>query len=188
MKKQQGFALEMALFLTIIFLVVSTIAIKVANEKFRQGFVRSEADNIRIVLKAATDYATTNKTALQNGTVIMYVNNQLAPTITELQNLGFLVGNGTDLSNPLKTGGTWQINLSVQANKAIKGTVILNGSILNSKGQLDQPHACSIAMSLGDQGVCSLPGSATLLGNVSGTVANPTGKLAIVGGLISIAP
>lgn len=186
LKSQRG-SLEVAAIGLMLFLVCTLVFAKyvrvLRNEKLDQGL----GDTIDIVRMAVESYATENKAAFQQGKTIMMINDQYAPTITELQNLGYLaLFAGTNTVNPF--GSTYGIKLTLNANKSITGLVYLQSSMLNSLGQPDQQRACRVAHALRDRGVCTSPVSSAVLQNGTTQLANPSGQPAVVGALVFVAP
>lgn len=186
-RKSQVGMIEIALLGLVLFFTCAVMIIR-----FQQGLqlFRTEASHanaIAIVQSAVQSYAAANKSAFQTGKTIMYIDNQNAPTIAELQSLGFLdAAAGTNVVNPF--GSTYAIKVSVQPNKSITGGVYLTSSVLDAAGQPDQARACGIARAFGDTGVCTAPNNSALLQNRTSQLANPSGKPAVVGALIFVAP
>lgn len=184
--QEWGGVLELSIIMAMVFFAVAMITILWAKSVREQQKYAAEADGLAEVQRALIAYASSNKSNFQNGKTIMYVNNQYAPTIAELQNLKFLTSNGVNVTNPW--GSTYATTLTLQPSGAITGMVYLAGSIKDDAGNPDRTHACNIARALGDTGVCTPPTNAGLLGNSATQVANPTGEAGAVGALISLPP
>lgn len=145
------------------------------------------ADTVDVVRSAVESYATSNKAAFQQGKTLMYVNDQYAPTIAELQALGYLsLTAGTNVVNPF--GSTYGVKLVVNPNKSITGLVYLKSSLLDALGQPDQNRSCRIARALLDKGVCTSPFNAGVLQNGTTQISNPSGRPAVVAALVFVSP
>lgn len=187
MRRHQHGTIEIALLGLLLFFACAWVTVNFQQGLRRTRDYRSQANSIAVVQSALQAYADSNKAAFQNGKTIMYINDQYAPTILELQTLGFLsTSAGTNLINPF--GSSYAVKLKLEANKSITGMVYLTDSIRNAGGQPDQQRACGIAEALGDAGVCTAPASAAFLRNGTTQIANPSGKPAIAGALIFVAP
>lgn len=148
---------------------------------------QSQANDMAIIQMAVRSYAVANKAAFQQNKTLMYVNDQYAPTLAELTNLGYLSATaGANTVNPY--GSTFAIKLIKKANNAIEGLVYLNSSVLGRDGQPDQLRACRIARALQDSGVCTSPFDSAVLQNGMAQVPNPSNQPAVVGALVYVAP
>ncbi|HYD60571.1 MAG TPA: hypothetical protein VEC35_09465 [Noviherbaspirillum sp.] len=176
----------MAMLIVTVFFISAVILMKIVREKDLAALYKSEANALLTVQRAATAYAAANKSNFQSGQTVMNVSNQYAPTVNELNNLGFLTNTGTNITSPF--GSTWRITLTLLPSGAITGLVYLNGNIRHPiTGAADQPHACGIAVALGDIGLCTPPNNSALLGNGSTTpIANPSGQPATVAASIFV--
>lgn len=185
-KKQKG-VLEVAMIGLIVFFMCALVFAKYIRVSRDLKLDLGLGDTIDIVRMAVESYATKNKSAFQQGKTIMFVNDQYAPTIAELQNLGYLaLSAGTNTANPF--GSTYGIKLILNANQSITGLVYLKSSLLNSLGQPDQNRSCRVARALLDRGVCTSPVSAAVLQNGTTQIANPSGQPAVVGALVFVGP
>jgi hypothetical protein len=187
-RRQQGM-IEIALLGLLLFFVCAHVSLQFLQTLRRSRDYQSQANSIAVVQSAAQSYAESNKAAFQSGKTVMFLNDQYAPSIDDLERLGYLGATaGTNLINPF--GSSYGISLKLESNQSITGVVYLTGSILTTDGKPDQQRACGIAQALGDAGVCTAPNNAAFLQN--GTTAlpipNPSGQPAVVGALIFVAP
>jgi len=181
--------IEIALLGLLMFFVCAWITVHFQQSLHRARDYRSQANAIAVVQAALQAYAQTNKVAFQSGKTIMYIDDQYAPTITYLQNLGFLsTAAGTNVTDPF--GSSYGMKLKLESDQSISGMVYLTDSVRDRNGQPDQQRACSIAEALGDAGVCTAPADSTVLqnGRTPSPIANPSGKPAVVGALIHVTP
>lgn len=150
----------------------------------REQRYSSEGYALNQVREALQQYAKANKSTFQAAGELQSVNNQYQPTIAELKALGFLTADGVDTTAPF--GSSWATILTANPDGSITGMVYLNGNVTDTAGAPDQQHACNIAKTLKDVGVCSNPGMPTQIGNSQIQLANPTGLPATVGALIFV--
>ena len=185
-KKQQGSALIIALIWAALFQVVAFYALEWAQGERARRFYEAESVGLLQVQRALTQYAQANQAAFKAGKEIMFINNQFAPTITDLQAQGFLTASGPEVTAPW--GKTYATMLTLQGTGAITGVVYLTGNIADATGNPDRIHACNVAATLHEIGVCTPPNDAGRLGNAYTQIPNPSGAPAAVGALVSIPP
>lgn len=184
--RQRG-SLEVSLLGLVLFLACVMVFAKFVRVTRDQKLDQGLGNTIDIVRMAVEAYAKSNKAAFQQGKTLMYVSDQFAPTISELQTLGYLsAGAGTDTSTPF--GSTYGVRVTINANQSITGLVYLRSSLLNDKGQPDQMRACRVARALRDRGVCTSPVNFAVLQNGTSQLPNPSGQPAVVGALVFVAP
>lgn len=185
-KAQQGSALIVALIWAALFQVVAYYALQWAQAEKARRFYEAEAVGLLQVQRALTQYAKVNQIAFKAGKEIMYINDQFAPTIADLQAHGFLTASGPEVTAPW--GRTFATTLTLQATGAITGAVYLTGSIPDSSGNPDRIHACNVAATLREIGACTPPNNSGILGNAYTQIPNPSGAPGAVGALVSIPP
>lgn len=188
LSRQRGFGLVVAIIATMIFYVVAYLILIQSRTVIRNRGFAGEAQGLQQVQSALEQYAKANQAAFKAGKTVMFVNNQMAPTVSELQQLGFLTNYSPDVTAPW--GKSFITTLTMVAGGGVTGAVILNGSILSAAGTPDRVHACNVAKAVGDSGVCTPPSSAAVLGNTvtTTTIPNPSGGAGAVGALVSIPP
>lgn len=184
--RQRGDALVAALIAVLLFHVIGYVLMDLKRNVKEKHYYEAEGMGLRHVQSALTQYARANQTAFKTGKTVMYVNDQLAPTITELRSLGFLSQSGPEVTAPW--GRTFATTLTVKGTGAIEGAVYLTGNIVDQLGNPDRQRACSVAKALGATGLCTPPNDATTLGNTTKQIPNPTGAPAAVGALVFVAP
>lgn len=186
LKYQRGFGIQIAMIGVVIFLGCAVVAMQ-----FRKGYVKTQttavqANAIAIVQTALQSYVDANKDVFRQGKTIMYINDQNAPTVQNLIDLGFLTSSGTNLTNPFGSGYATKVQYNAAAN-TITGLVYLTGNILNKKtGLPDHDYACAIARALGDSGLCTPPNNPSVLGHGAAQVPNPTNLPAVVGASVFV--
>jgi hypothetical protein len=186
LRRQKGDALVAAIIAAFLFHVFAYVMMEWARTVREQRYYAGEAMGLLHMQRALTQYALANKAAFQGGQTIMYVNNQLSPTVDELRSLGFLSTAGPEVTAPW--GRTFATTLTVKPTGAIDGAVYLTGSILDKAGNPDRARACNVAKALGRIGLCTPPTNSSVLGNVVVQITNPSGAPAAVGALIAVAP
>lgn len=184
--RQRGDAVVAAIIAVLLFHVVGYVLMDLKRNVKEKRYYEAEAMGLLHMQNALTEYARANQTAFKTGKTVMYVNNQLAPTITELRSLGFLSQIGPEVTAPW--GRTFATTLTVKGTGAIEGAVYLTGSIVDQSGNPDQPRACNVAKALGSIGLCTPPTNSAVLGNRTNQIPNPSGAPAAVGALVFIAP
>lgn len=182
--RQSGF-ISMAILFVMLFFGVAYVALVWRGEILRLEAFVSQGAGLMQVRNALQKYAKANKSSFASGKTVMYVNDQYAPTIAELTDLGYFVATGTEI-NPY--GSSFRTQLTPQGNGSITGMVYLNGSVKNAAGAVDSRRACGIAKALGDVGLCTNPVNSAMLGNRTTQIANPTGLPAVIGALIYVSP
>lgn len=175
----------MAMLIVMLFFGMASIALIWRADIQRAERNIADGAGLMQVRNALQKYAKVNKASFAQGKTVMYVNDQYAPTIAELTNLGYFVATGTDI-NPY--GASYQTRVTPQWDGSIAGMVYLTGSVRNSAGAVDPQRACGIAKALGDVGICTNPVNTSMLGNRTTQIANPTGLPAIIGALIYVSP
>ena len=183
-ERETGF-ITIGILIALLFFGVASIALILRSDIQRYEALIAKGAGIMEVRNALQKYARTNQQNFVQGETVMYVNDQYAPTITELTNLGYFVATGVD-TNPY--GATYRTKVKLESNGSITGMVYLSGSVKNAAGAADPHKACGIAKALGDIGLCTNPVTNSMLGNRTTQVANPTGLPAIVGALIYVSP
>lgn len=184
--RQKGDALVAAIIAALLFHVAAYVAMDWARTVRENRYYAGEAMGLLHMQRALTQYALANKASFKNGKTIMYVNNQLAPTVDELRSLGYLSTIGPEVTTPW--GRTFATTLTVKPTGAIDGAVYLTGSILDQSGNPDRVRACNIAKALGRIGICTPPTNPAVLGNLITQIPNPSGAPAAVGALVAVAP
>jgi len=183
-KRERGF-ITIAILIALLFFGMATIALIWRSGIQRtEGFI-ADGSSLMQVRNALQKYAVANQQNFIQGKTVMYVNDQYAPTLTELSSLGYFTATGVDM-NPY--GASYKTELTKQANNSITGKVYITGSVKDSTGAVDPRRACGIARALGDIGLCTNPVNNAMLGNLNTQVANPTGLPAVVAALIYVAP
>lgn len=185
-KRETGNAIITSLIAMALFQVLAYMFLVWAQDQRAKRFYEADSAGLREVQRALTQYARANQAAFKAGKTIMYVNNQYAPTIAELQSLGFLTSNSPEIVSPW--GSTFSTKLSVAGTGAVSGGVFLMGNINDSAGNPDRVHACNVAKALRELGMCTPPNNAAMIGNLYTQTANPSGQPAAVGALVSIPP
>ena len=180
---QSGF-IEVAIFATILFFAIATVAVRHFNEHRKLQANISQSNSIRIVRDALQKYADVNKASFRQSKEIMYVNNQYAPDLKELKDLGFLTVSGYDMALQFGSGIATKVTLTNPP--VIDGFVYLTSGVKDKDGQPDPQRACAIARALADIGICSSKSTPNILGNSKVQKPNPTGLPAIVGALIYV--
>lgn len=183
---QRGDALVAAIIAAFLFHIVLYVMMDWSRQVRENRYFAGEAMAILHVQRALSQYATANQASFKGGAVLIDVNNQYAPTVTELQALGFLSANGPSVTAPW--GHSFATTLTLTSTGAIEGAVYLTGSILDKNGNADRVRACNIAKALGRIGICAPPNNPGVLGNLNTQILNPTRAAGAVGALISIAP
>lgn len=184
--REKGDALVAAIIAAFLFHVAAYAAMEWARTVRESRYYATEAMGLLHMQRALTQYAMANKAAFKLGNEIMFVNNQLAPTVDELRTLGFLSANGPEVTAPW--GRTFATTLTVKPTGAIEGAVYLTGSIVDKAGNPDRARACGIAKALGRIGICAPPTNPAVLGNLYTQIPNPSGAPGAVGALVSVAP
>jgi hypothetical protein len=184
--RQRGDALVAALIAVLLFHVVGYVLMDLKRNVKEKRYYEAEAMGLLHMQSALTQYARANQVAFRTGKTVMYVNDQLAPTIPELRSLGFLSQSGPEVMAPW--GRTFATTLTVKGTGAIEGAVYLTGSIVDQFGNPDRLRACNVAKALGSIGLCTPPTNAAALGNRTIQIPNPTGAPAAVGALVFVAP
>lgn len=182
---RQGGFVAMSILLVLLFFGMASIALIWRADIQRAEAYVADGAGLMQVRNALQSYARANKASFAQGKTVMYVNDQYAPTIGELTNLGHFVATGTE-TNPY--GASYVTRITPQANGSITGMVYLSGSVRNSAGAVDATRACGIAKALGDVGLCTNPVNSAMLGNRTTQIANPTGLPAVIGALIYVSP
>lgn len=185
-KNQRGDALIIAIIAVLIAHVIGWVVIEWARYARETRAYAGQTTGLKEVQRALTQYAKANQASFKSGKEIMYVNDQYAPSVTELRSLGFLSLSGPEVTAPW--GSTFGTKVKLEAGGAVTGYVYLAGNIKNATGAIDRMRACNIARTLGDIGLCTPPSNAAVLGNLMVQVANPTSSPAAIGAYISIPP
>lgn len=183
---QRGDALVAALIAVLIFHLVGYVLMDLKRNANEKRYYEGEARGLLHMQSALTQYARANQVAFRTGKTVMYVNDQLAPTLAELRSLGFLSQSGPEVTAPW--GRTFATTLTVHGTGAITGAVYLTGNITDQVGNPDRLRACNVAKALGPTGLCTPPTNAGALGNLTSQIPNPTGAPAAVGALVFVAP
>lgn len=183
---QRGDALITAIIAALIFHVIGYVIIEWTRIARENRAYAAQTTGLRAMHSALMQYARANQASFKSGKEIMYVNDQYAPSVSELTSLGFLSLAGPEITAPW--GGTFGTKLKLETGGAITGYVYLNGNIKNSVGAVDRVRACNIAKTLGDIGLCTPPSNAAFLGNLMVQVANPSSSPAAIGAYVAIPP
>lgn len=179
--------MAVSLIAVVMFYVLAYVMLAWARDVKSERLYSSEAAGLLQVQLAVSAYAKANQAAFKAGKTVMWVNDQYNPTIAELQAGGFLTSNGVEVTAPW--GRTFRTTLTLQPTGAVTGWVQLDGSILDSASAPDRIHACNIAKTMTDVGLCTPPNNPAVLGNLNSQVTNLAGPSAgVVGALVSIPP
>lgn len=184
--RQNGDALVAAIIAVLLFHLAGFVMMSYARNVKERRYFEAEGMGVLHMQRALSQYARANKASFKTGKVVMFVNNQYAPTVTELASLGFLSYSGPEVTAPW--GRTFATTLTLTPTGGVEGAVYLTGNVTDQSGNADRVHACKVAKALGRIGICTPPSNATVLGNLTTQIPNPSGAPAAVGALVSIAP
>ena len=175
-----------AIITLLVFHLIAYVVVELALKARETKAYASQTTGLREVQRALTQYAKANQASFISGKEIMYVNDQYAPSISELRSLGFLSLSGPEVTAPW--GSTFGTKLKLESGGAVTGYVYLAGNIKGPTGAVDRIRACNIARTLRDIGLCTPPSNAAVLGNLMVQVVNPTSSPAAIGAYVSIPP
>ncbi|WP_395398624.1 hypothetical protein ACHMW6_00295 (plasmid) [Pseudoduganella sp. UC29_106] len=163
----------------------AAIALKFMNQVRNEQRMNNDSYPLRVVAGALAQYAKANKSSLVSNKEIMYVNDQYAPSLNELVNLGFLSTSGINAVSAYGTGLTTKI-VYPSPDGSVTGYVFTTSSLKDAKGNPDSKRACAIANEIGDAGLCSsIANPASIGNNATQFVVNPA-QPARVGALIFV--
>lgn len=184
--RQRGDVLVVAIIGMLLFHVVAWVMMHWARSVKEDQFHASDAQGLLQVQRALEQYARVNQASFNANETIMYINDQYAPTVAELQSRGFLSAGGPGVTAPW--GSTFATTLTRLPSGAITGAVYLAGNIRDASGVPDRARACAVAKSLGSIGLCTPPTNPAVLGNLTTQIPNPGAAPGAVGALVSIPP
>lgn len=179
-QRETGFTLVELSIVSAIVGIIVIFAIKAVSQQMAYSVARSQADQLKVLSAALSNYEVTYFTNLVSNTAVPGVANALAPSVGELQTLGLLDKSFSPVN--LYSGG-YATKLSVTPAGCtvntcfVFGLSFLNSPIKDSTGQVDAASLGEAELEAGgDSGASTLLDSSNITGlQGSWVVPNPMG-------------